>query len=143
MILPDVNLLVYAHDATSEFHDSAAAWLKEALTTQQVFFTWHTITGFLRIVTNNRIYENPLDMPRAIQIVDSWLANDTAHLVSLKKSNWPLLSKILIETQSNGNLVMDAHLAAMAASCGAAVASSDRDFTRFPGIQLLDPISKT
>ena len=116
MILPDVK---------SEFHDSAAAWLKEALTTQQVFFTWHTITGFLRIVTNNRIYENPLDMPRAIQIVDSWLANDTAHLVSLKKSNWPLLSKILIETQSNGNLVMDAHLAAMAASCGAAVAKPE------------------
>src|SRR5258708_5789005 len=143
MILPDVNMLVYAHDTTSEFHGSAVAWLEEVLTTQQVFFTWHTITGFLRIVTNNRIYENPLDMPLAIQIVDSWLANDSAHLVSLKKSNWPLFSKVLIESQSNGNLVMDAHLAAMAASCGATLASTDRDFGRFPGLQFINPIVKT
>ncbi len=143
MILPDVNLLVYAHDTTSEFHDSAAAWLKDALTTQQVFFTWHTIAGFLRIVTNNRIYENPLDMPRAIQIVDSWLALDSAHLVSLKKANWPTFAKMLLEAQATGNLVMDAHLAAMAASCGATLASTDRDFTRFPGLQFTDPIAKT
>ena len=141
MILPDVNLLVYAHDETSEFHRSASTWLRSALTSEQVFFSWHTITGFLRITTNPRIWENPLTIANAIEIVESWLERDNTHLVFMEKKNWPLFSSMLIEGQANGNLVMDAHLAAMAAACGAKLASTDRDFTRFPGIQFINPIA--
>ncbi len=140
MILPDVNLLVYAHDETSEFHESAAAWLEEALSKEQVFFSWHTICGFIRIVTNKRIYLNPIGLKQAVEIVETWLDLDTAHLVCLEKKNWPLFSAMLINGQASGNLVMDAHLAAMAAASGAKLASTDRDFTRFPGIQLVNPI---
>jgi toxin-antitoxin system PIN domain toxin len=141
MILPDVNLLLYAHDENSEFHSAASAWLRSILSTEQVFFSWHTITGFLRIITNPRTSFNPLTINQAIEIVGSWLEPDNTHLVFLEKKNWPLFSSILIEGQATGNLVMDAHLAAMAASCGAAVASTDRDFTRFPEIQHINPIS--
>ena len=140
MIFPDVNLLVYAHDETSIFHTSASNWLRSVLISDQVFFSWHSITGFLRITTNPRIFRNPITLAKAVQIVDSWLELDNTHLVFLEKKNWPLFSSILIESQANGDLVMDAHLAAMAASCGATVASTDRDFTRFPGIQLINPI---
>ena len=140
MIFPDVNLLVYAHDETSIFHPSASNWLRSVLISDQVFFSWHSITGFLRITTNPRIFRNPITLAKAVQIVDSWLELDNTHLVFLEKKNWPLFSSILIESQANGDLVMDAHLAAMAASCGATVASTDRDFTRFPGIQLINPI---
>ncbi|CAN5611539.1 MAG: TA system VapC family ribonuclease toxin [Pyrinomonadaceae bacterium] len=140
MILPDVNLLLYAHDQNSEFHAQAAAWLKSILSTEQVFFSWHTVTGFLRIITNPRISLNPLTIDQAIEIVGSWLEPDNSHLVFLEKKNWPLFSSMLTEGQASGNLVMDAHLAAMAAACGAKLASTDRDFTRFPGIQLINPI---
>ena len=143
MIFPDVNLLVYAHDSSSPFHRRASSWLTNLLENEQVFFAWHSICGFLRIVTNRRIYRNPLALEQAIKIVDSWLELDNTHLVSLEKKNWPLFSKMLVQSQASGNLVMDAHLAAMAASCGATVASTDGDFTRFSGIRFTNPISKT
>jgi len=140
MIKPDVNLLVYAYDSTSEFHQSAAGWLELVLDEEQVFFSWHSICGFLRIITNRRIYLRPMSIQQATAIVSEWLELENTHLVSLEKKNWPLFSSILIESQSNGDLVMDAHLAAMAASCGAKLASTDRDFARFSGIQLINPI---
>lgn len=141
MILPDVNLLLYAHDENSEFHVEASAWLKSVFSSEQVFFSWHTITGFLRIITNPRISLNPLTIEQAVEIVESWLEPDNTHLVFLEKKNWPLFAKLLTEGQAIGNLVMDAHLAALAAACGATLASTDRDFTRFPGLQLTDPIA--
>jgi len=142
MIFPDINMLVYAHSETNEFHRAASAWLKSALIEEQVFFSWQTITGFLRITTNPRVFQSPLTIRQAISIVDSWLDLENTHLVFLEKKNWPLFSAMLIDSQATGNLVMDAHIAAMAKSCGATVASTDRDFTRFPGISLVDPISK-
>lgn len=140
MILPDVNVLLYAHDENSEFHAVASAWLKSVLSTEQVFFSWHTITGFLRIITNHRISINPLTIAQAIEIVESWLESDNSHLISLEKKNWPIFAKMLVDGQASGNLVMDAHLAAMAASCGAILVSTDRDFLRFSGIKVINPI---
>jgi toxin-antitoxin system PIN domain toxin len=142
MILPDVNLLLYAYDRGSKFHRASRAWLEEALSEEEVLFSWHTITGFLRIITHPGILANPTTVKEAVRIVSSWLELENTHLVFLEKKNWPLFSSMLTEGQATGNLVMDAHLAAMAASCGAKLASTDRDFTRFPGIQLVDPISK-
>jgi len=140
MILPDVNILLYAYDAASPFHAKARAWFETVLADEQVYFSWHTITGFVRIVTHPTALANPTTTEKAISIVSKWLELGNTHLVSLEKKNWPLFSSMLIEGQASGNLVMDAHLAAMAASCGAKLASTDRDFTRFPGIQLINPI---
>ena len=140
MILPDVNMLLYAHDENSEFHASAVTWLESILEVEQVFFSWHTITGFLRIITNPRSSFNPLTIETAVQIVESWLELDNTHLVFLQKKNWPLFSRMLIDGQATGNLVMDAHLAALSASCGATVATTDRDFSRFPNIQVTNPL---
>lgn len=140
MILPDVNMLLYAHDENSEFNASAVTWLESILEVEQVFFSWHTITGFLRIITNPRSSFNPLTIETAVQIVESWLELDNTHLVFLEKKNWPLFSSILTEGQATGNLVMDAHLAAMSASCGATLATTDRDFSRFSNIKVTNPL---
>lgn len=136
-------MLVYAHDDTSKYHEEAAAWLEDVLSSEQVFFSWHTICGFLRIVTNRRIFLSPLSISQAISIVESWLEQENTHLVSLEKKNWPLFSRILTEGSAAADLVMDAHLAAMAVACGAKLASTDRDFRRFDGIQFFNPLSKT
>lgn len=140
MIYPDVNLLLYACDADSDFHAESSAWLIDALTNNEVYFSWHTITGFLRIITHSRAAASPLNLEQAIEIVNDWLELENTHLVSMEKKNWPLFAKMLSESQATGNLVMDAHIAAMAASCGATVASTDRDFTRFPGLSFTNPI---
>jgi uncharacterized protein len=143
MIFPDVNLLLYAYDAKSPFHDNSRAWLESVLEKEQVFFSWHTITGFLRIVTLPGALANPTTIGKAVSIVSKWLELENTHLVFLEKKNWPLFAEMLIDGQANGNLVMDAHLAAMAAACGAKLASTDRDFKRFEGIQLINPLSKS
>lgn len=143
MIFPDVNILLYAYDSKSPFHESSRNWLKAVLDNEQVFLSWHTITRFLRIVTHPRALAHPTTISKAVDIVQKWLELDNVHLVSFEKRNWPIFAKMLVDGQAYGNLVMDAHLAAMAASCGAAVASTDRDFTRFPGVRTENPISNT
>lgn len=140
MILPDVNLLLYAYDSGSEFHHVARRWLEGVLAEEEVFFSWHTITGFLRIATASNILSNPASLHEAVRVVNQWLKLTNVHLIFLEKKNWPLFSSMLIDGQASGNLVMDAHLAAMAASCGAKLATTDRDFTRFPTIQVVNPI---
>ncbi len=142
MILPDVNMLLYAYDENSKFHIAAKEWLENVLLEEEVFFSWHTITGFLRIATNPRILLNPVPLADAVETVNSWLERENTHLVFLEKKNWPLFAKMLIDGQANANLVMDAHLAAMAASCGATLATTDRDFSRFKTVQVIDPISE-
>ncbi len=140
MILPDVNLLVYAYDEHSPFYKGAVKWFKDLMESEQVFFSWHTITGFIRIITNPRASASPFSIAEAIVVVDEWLARDNVHLTNLDKTNWPLFSRMLTEGQASGNLVMDAHLAAMAASCGATIATTDKDFSRFPDIRTVNPL---
>ncbi len=143
MIFPDVNMLLYAYDRSSTFHMAAKQWLENALSESDVFFSWHTITGFLRILTHPNILSNPAPLSEAVQVVSEWLQRENTHLILFEKRNWPLFSRMLIEGQASGNLVMDAHIAATAVSCGASVASTDRDFTRFPGLKFINPIAKT
>ncbi len=140
MILPDVNLLLYAYDFESEFHPAAARWLNQILATEEVFFSWHTVTGFLRIVTNPRASLYPLTLEQALGIVTLWLDLDNTHLINLEKKNWPIFAVMLREGQAAGNLVMDAHLAALATSCGARLATTDRDFSRFSDIRTVNPL---
>ncbi len=140
MILPDVNLLIYAYDERSPFYKVAVKWFEHLMKFEQVFLSWHTITGFIRIITNPRASDDPFSIQEAIAAVDEWLARDNVHLINLDKTNWPLFARMLREGQASGNLVMDAHLAAMSASCGAKMATTDRDFSRFPGIQTTNPL---
>lgn len=137
MVMPDVNILLYAYDRRSKLHKVASKWLENALRDDEVVFSWHTVTGFIRIVTNPRVLQRPASIDQAVKIVGSWLERENAHLISLDKKNWPLLAEILVESQATGNLVMDAHLAA-SRSRGAKLASTDKDFTRFTKLQLID-----
>ncbi len=140
MILPDVNLLLYAHDENSEFYLPAVKWLENVMENEQIFLSWHTITGFIRIITHPSASVIPFSIEDAVSVVDEWLARENVHLISLEKKNWPLFSRMLIDGQATGNLVMDAHLAAMSASCGATLATTDRDFSRFFGIKIINPL---
>jgi len=140
MIMPDVNLLLYAYDRSSKFQERSAKWLEEVLNTQEVFLSWHTLTAFIRITTHPTATKRPMTLTKAIGIVSSWLDLENTHVVGLGKKNWDLYSSTLIEGQATGNLVMDAHLAALANTCGAIIATSDKDFSRFSKVKTINPL---
>lgn len=141
MKLPDVNLLLYAIDEKSPKHDRARLWFEEALSgTEAVAFSWAVLLGFLRISTNAAIFEDPLQADEALDYVDAWLERPCATTVAPTVHHAALLRQLLDPLGAGGNLVSDAHLAALAIEHGAELCSSDTDFARFEGLRWSDPL---
>jgi toxin-antitoxin system PIN domain toxin len=141
MILIDANLLLYAYDASSAQHQRAHAWLSRVLAgPQPVRFAWMSLLAFLRIGTDSRIFARPLTIAEAEAAVASWLALPAVAIVDPGERHWTILSELLRAAQPRAALVMDAHLAALAIEHGITLCTSDRDFSRFPAVRLLNPL---
>jgi uncharacterized protein len=141
MILTDANLLLYAYNQDAAEHARARPWLEEQLSAADLFcFSWQTITAFLRISTNPRAFPQPLSIKEAAAIVSEWLERPQAVILSPGDRHWEIFQELLESGQATGPLVMDAHLAALAIEHGAILATSDRDFSRFSGLQLINPL---
>ena len=142
MILVDANLLLYANDSVSPFHDRSRRWLQAALTGSQLLrFTWVTLWAFLRISTNPRVFEYPLSIAEATEVVASWLDQPIAGILEPGERHWEILKELVQSGQVSGPLVMDAALAAIAIEHGATLQTTDRDFARFPGLQFVNPLA--
>lgn len=142
MILPDVNLLLYAIDEAAPRHAQARGWLEEALSgTEEVGFAWAVLLGFVRISTNPAAFEDPLDGAQAFAYAEEWLARPVASTLSPGHGHIALMQTLLQPLGVAGNLTSDAHLAALAIEHGAELCSSDTDFARFKGLRWKDPIS--
>lgn len=140
MIIVDANVCVYAHDSASSRHDAARSWLESALNeSEPVRFPWATIVAFLRLATSPRVVERPLSVAEAAGEIDKWLTAPAGDIVEPTERHWSVLRGVLEEADARGPLVPDAHLAALAIEYGATLATTDRDFRRFPGLRLLDP----
>ncbi len=136
MMVPDVNVLVYAHRADSSDHEPARRLLESALGSgRPVGFADAVVTGFLRVVTHPRIPRTPTPLADALAVVDALLAAPGASLLRPRADHWPLLKALCREADARGNLVPDAHLAALAISWKAELVSADRGFARFPGLR--------
>lgn len=141
MKLPDVNLLLYAIDEQSPRHERARPWLEEALSgTEEVAFSWAVLLGFLRISTHAAVFVNPLQPDEALDYVDAWLDRPCATTVAPTIHHAALLRQLLGPLGVGGNLVSDAHLAALAIEHGAELCSCDTDFARFEGLRWRDPL---
>lgn len=144
MILVDANLLIYAYHSASPFHERASAWLEEALSgTEPVGLSWATLHAFLRVTTNPRVLGNPFTIEEATEIVEEWLDRPQVAVPQPGERYWPILHGLLVEARVTGPLVTDAHLAALAIEQGATLCSGDRDFRRFRGLDLFDPLADT
>jgi uncharacterized protein len=140
--LPDVNLLLYAADETARHHDPALAWVEATLSSvETVAFAWVAILGFVRISTSPRARERPWSVGRALDVVDGWLARPVATVVHPTHRHAAVLRDLLTPLGAGGNLTTDAHLAALAIEHGATLCSSDNDFSRFKGLDWLDPLA--
>ena len=141
MILPDVNLLVYAVDIASSFHGAANAWLDDALSSPNpVGFCYPTMLGFVRLTTNRRVFSNPLGLEEATSFVDEWLEQPNVGIVVPTPRHWPLVKDLLHSSGTAGNLTMDAHIAALAVEHGYTVYSNDADFGRFQNVKWINPL---
>lgn len=143
MILPDVNVLVLAHRADQDDHDPVREWLEREVNSDRPFaLADAAVAGFVRIVTNPRIYHRPTALPTALAFVDGLIEQPTCVPVAAGERHWPILRGLLQDADARGNLVPDAHLAAVAIEQGATVATRDRGFARFSGLRLIDPLTE-
>jgi len=132
----DANVLLYAVNTDSHGHERSKAWLERALSGREVVgLPWLVLLAFLRISTRAGLFERPLTVSEAIGYVESWLAQPGCVVLEPTARHLSVLRGLLDEAGTGGNLVNDAHLAALAVEHGATVVSWDRDFARFAGVR--------
>ena len=141
MIVPDVNLLIHAHNNDSRLHAAARAWWEELLSsTRPVGLAWVAVLGFVRIATHRQILERPLPVAAACAAARSWLAQPYVSVLHPGERHAEILFGLLETLGTAGNLTTDAHLAALAIEHQAELQSTDRDFGRFPGLRWENPL---
>ena len=141
MILIDANLLIYAYDPDSAQHEASRRWLESVLSgSEHVRFAWVTLWAFIRIVTNPRVFIDPMTPAEAHAAVASWLAQPNADIAEPELRHLDLLGELLRDGQAGAALVMDAALAAIAVEHGATLYTTDRDFSRFPQLEWRNPL---
>jgi uncharacterized protein len=141
VILVDVNLLIYAHVQTYSQHTAAREWLDERLNgSAPVGLPWTVLVAFLRITTNPRLSARPVTMAGAWQQVADWRTCDQVWHPEPTERHAEVLSELLAQPGMLGNLVTDAHLAALAIEHGLTLCSTDGDFARFSGLRWSNPL---
>ncbi len=141
MIIPDLNLIIYAHDPLSSRHSAAVRWWADLLNSKRpVGLAWVTILGFLRLSTHPRLIANPMTPQEAMARVKSWLVVPSVRIVTPGEEHARHFFDLIESVGVAGNLTTDAHLAAIAIEYQAELASTDADFGRFPGLRWMNPI---
>jgi toxin-antitoxin system PIN domain toxin len=143
VILVDANLLLYAEDSLSAHHDAARKWWDAQLSgTAPVGLCWPVLTAYLRIGTNTRLHRRPLTPGEGVERVQSWLDQPCVRLLTPTDQHWRLFQQMMRSGNATGNLVSDAHLAALALEHNCVLHSTDRDFARFRGLKWLNPLAR-
>ncbi|WP_370327102.1 type II toxin-antitoxin system VapC family toxin [Euzebya sp.] len=140
MTLVDANVLLYAVNADAPHHAEAADWLDGELNAgRPVGFAWIALLAFVRLSTKIGLFPSPLPVAEALAQVEAWVSHPAAVVVEPTTRHVTVLAGLLAEVGTGGNLVNDAHLAALAVEHGADVVSYDTDFGRFEGVVVRRP----
>jgi uncharacterized protein len=134
--LVDANVLLYAVNERAERHEASRSWLEASLSgADTVGFAWLPLVAFLRIATKAGLFPEPLTIVQAVDQMERWLAPPAAVIVEPTARHLTILRDLLLAVgATGGNLVNDAHLAALAVEHRAGIVSFDHDFSRFPGV---------
>ncbi len=139
----DAHLLLYASDASSSFHDRATAFLHRcAEGPELVYLTWPAVMAYLRIATHPAIFEHPLSPGEAAANIESLMRGAHVRTITEQEGFWAVYREVTEDIAVRGNLVPDAHLAALLLQNGVVTLwTHDRDFLKFPGIRVRDPFA--
>lgn len=138
----DVNLLLYASDSSCPEHDAASAFLRDCAANSQVFcLAWTTLMSYLRMATHPRIFTRPLTQQAATDNVEALMALPHCRVIGEQQGFWAVYRKVTGDVPTRGNLVPDAHLAAILRQNGiATLYTHDRDFRKFAFLDVRDPL---
>jgi len=140
-MIVDANVLLYAVDTSSPFHESAKDWLESSLNEPaRVGLPWASLLAFQRISTHPRAAVSPLSPSQAWSFVADWLDAETTWVPVPGERHAEIIRDLVVAGDLRGNLVTDAHLAALAIEHGVGICSTDSDFARFPQIAWVNPI---
>jgi toxin-antitoxin system PIN domain toxin len=141
MILPDLNLLLYAYNAHVPQHDSARSWWETAINGSELIGLPHEVTlGFVRIATNPRLGRCAVSIALARSVVKSWLEAPSTRVLLPKEDHTMKACELMERSQCSGALASDASLAVYALEHRAVLCSNDSDFARFPGLKWKNPL---
>jgi len=141
MILPDVNILVYAHRSDTPNHTAYRRWLEELINSELAYGMADIIlSGFLRVVTHPRIFNPPSEMAVALTFANQIRNQPNCVIITPGLRHWNIFSRLCEITGVKGNLVPDAYLAALAIETGSEWVTTDRDFSRFPDLKWRHPL---
>jgi toxin-antitoxin system PIN domain toxin len=140
-MLVDANLLLYASLEDFPQHAAAREWLDAQLNgPRRVGLPWPALLAFVRITTNPRLFASPLSTEAAWRQVRGWLSCPSVWIPGPGERHAEILGELLVASKATGNLVPDAHLAALALEHGLTLYSTDRDFAAFAGLAWVDPL---
>lgn len=141
MIIHDVNVLVYAYREETNRHEEFRQALEEQVLSPSAFgYSPLVLSGFLRVVTHPRIFELPTPIDDALDFVDAILEQPNAVELVPGARHWSIFRSLCQAVQTKGNLVPDAYHAALAIESGSEWITTDRDFSRFPGLRWRHPL---
>jgi toxin-antitoxin system PIN domain toxin len=142
VVLPDVNVLIYAHRAESPDHDRYADWLRQLANGAEPFgLSEFGASAFVRIVTNQRIWDEPTSTPDALDFVERLRSRSNARPLVHGPASWDIFAKLCRAAKARGKLVADAYHAALAIEHGCEFVTTDSDFARFAGLRHRHPLA--
>jgi uncharacterized protein len=141
MILTDINVLVYAHREDAPNHSAYRTWLEEQINSDRAYgFSDLVLSGFLRVVTHQRIFNPPSELAAALSFTQVIRSQPNAVPITPGARHWEIFIGLCETLRIKGNLVPDAYLAALAIESGSEWITTDRDYSRFPGLKWRHPL---
>lgn len=141
MILPDVNVLVYAHREDAPNHAAFRGWLEAIISRDQPYgMSDIVLSGFLRVVTHPRVFNPPSGIERALMFAGDVRNQPNCVPIRPGPRHWAIFRNLCRSANARGNLVPDSYLAALAIESGSEWITTDRDFSRFPGLSWRHPL---
>ena len=140
MILPDVNILLYAFRSDSPEHKQARQWLTSVLEDEGSFgMSPQVLSSVIRILTNRKIFAHVYRLDEAVTFSKTLLDQPNCQVIQPGARHWAIFSELCFKAQARGDLVQDAWFAALAMESGCEWITLDRDYARFPGLRWRTP----
>ena len=141
MILPDVNVLVYAFRDASPGHAQYRDWLRERVTAHEAFgLSDLVLSGVVRVLTHPAVFSPPTPLEPALEFVDALRTQPNAVMLAPGARHWDIFTGLCTNARAKGNLIPDAYHAALAIEHGCEWITTDRDYSRFPGLRWRHPL---